>query len=331
MNENGEKLAEYTCPIEAGMERYLFNGLGQRGDYIYACTRQNSGGYNENENNPTLGDFYVFDRNLNLISRTDLKGKGSNIVIYGDIMIVDASLYNFTIFDISNPASPRMLYCKEVDRSKYEDFHGGAIYEHDGRMYFAVGMYGSGLGIYDITDVISSNGEMPPVLVGKFNIGSYAELKVNVHFFDVVVDYPYIYSTVASSVSKFGTESDIRGVISMNIEDVIDKTSKNKPSSISYTIAQLPDEMKAPNNPSTGDTDPTRMIRVGDKLLTNTDSPRIAVFDIGENGRIAYDKCIETNAIPYGLTLDGERLWAASYVSSSKKVWKYNYIYDVIQ
>lgn len=313
------------------MDKYVFYGIGQKGDYIYACTRQSTGGYNENASNPTLGDLFVFDKELNLLSRIDLEGKGSHITIYDDIMIVAASLYNFTIFDISDPSTPRKIYCKEVDRSKYEDYHGGEIYEHDGRLYYAVGMYGSGIGIYDITDTIDTDGEMPPVLVGKFGVGYYDQLKANVHCFDVLVDYPYVYSTVASSVSMFSTERDVRGVMSLNIEDIIDKTAKNKPGAISYTVTQLPDEIKASTNPSTGDTDPTRMIRVGDKLLTNTDTRNIAVFDIGENGVLTYDKCIETDAIPYALRLDGERLWAASYTSSLKKIWRYDYITDVIK
>lgn len=330
MSEDGEVLASYKAPVTTGMDRYLFNGIGQKGDYVYACTRQNSGGYTENENNPTLGDLYVFDKNLKLLSKFDLNGKGSNIVIRDDIMIVAASLYNFTIFDISNPSAPKKLYCKEVDRTKYEDYHGGEIYEHDGRLYYAVGMFGSGIGIYDITDVVDTQGEMSPVLVGKFNISYYEELKSNVHCFDVIVDYPYIYSTLASKLSMFDTENDIRGVISMDIEDVIDKTSKNKLGSISYSIAKIPDELKATTNPSTGDTDPTRMVRVGDKLITNTDTARLAVFDIGENGAVSYDKCIDTDAIAYALTMSGERMWAGAYTSNSKQIWRYNYIADTI-
>lgn len=331
MTGDGEKLAEYKVPVTADMDRYLFNGIGQKDGYVYACTRQNSGGYTENENNPTLGDLFVFDKDLNLISRIDLNGKGSNIIIRDDVMIVAASLYNFTIFDISNPSAPKMLYCKEVDRTKYEDYHGGEMYEHNGRLYYAVGMFGSGLGIYDITDVIDSNGEKAPALVGKFNIGDFKTLSNNAHIYDVIVDYPYAYATLASKLSMFGTENDVRGVISMNIEEVIEKTALNKTKEISYVVADIPDELKAEANLSTGDTDPTRMVRVGDKLITNTDTARLAVFDIGENGLLTYDKCIDTESIAYALRLDGERLWAGSYTSKDKKIWRYNYIADVIK
>lgn len=293
--ESGNIVNEYFFERpDTSTSTYLFTGLGEKEDYLYACSRVELAGTNENENDTTLGDLYVFNKNdLSLVSKTSLEAKGSRILIDGDTMIVACQMYGYNIYDISNPSSPRLLYSYRMTKGT-EEYQGGDIYDYNGHKYYVSAAFGFGLYIDDITETVSSNGTIAPTRVGNFKFAWYPELKNNVHTYDVIVEYPNIYTTVASSkVSDFGTEKDIRGLLKVNIEDIIRCTTNEEWGHISYNITQVPDEYKAISNIG-GDTKPSRMIRLGNYVITNGGNNGAIIFDISKNTPEFY-KFIPTN------------------------------------
>lgn len=285
----GELTKAYTFKTNSDQTPYDFTGVKINGDYIYACSRQNLAGEASNENNETLGDLYVFDKELNLISKTDLKAKGARIFTYENIMIVAKQLYGFNIYDISTPSEPHLMY--EYAPNTYEEFQGGQIIERNGSLYYVVGDFGFAVLIFDITDTVNSYGAADAKLVGTFKFNQFAELKNNVHTYDLIVDYPTIYATVATvTESNFGAENDYRGIITLNFDEIIDKTASGKLKEISYTITQIPDEYLEKIN-TLGDTRPTRMTKYGNYLITNCSESGLAVFKINGD-KVSFDKMI---------------------------------------
>ena len=294
---SGKVTHEYIIEQNTGESTYIFTGIEAVGDYIYACTRQEVSGTSYDEDNPTIGDFFIFDKELNLISKTDLGWKASRIIIRDNVMIINLQMKGYNIYDISDPANPTLLCTYENARGfGAEEYQGGEIVEHDGMLYYVAAGFGFGLYVDDITETVSSGGTVAPTRVGYFPL-SYqgaSGLKGNVHFYDVIVDYPYIYTTVASGASYLGTANDIRGILKCDITDIIDCTATGKYGQIWWEITEITDFLNPPSTNISADIKPTRMVRYGDYLITNTGTDGLAVFDIsGEHAEFV--RMIKTN------------------------------------
>lgn len=302
----GEIVSQYKFDRPStDVSTYVFTGLGENGDYLYACSRVEQAGLTENPNDTSLGDLYVFDKsNMSVVSKTSLSGKGSRILIKNNIMIVACQMYGFDIYDTSNASAPKLIHSYRPEKGTME-YQGGDIYTHNGRTYYAVGAFGYGVYIFDITDTIDSDGATEPNRVGYFNFSRFAVLKTNVHTYDIIADYPYLYVTAASSkVSDFGTEKDIRGLMKVNIEDIIAHTADGTYRDVEYTITQIPDEYKALSNLS-GDTKPTRMIRVGNYIIANGGEKGVVIFDISKDTPEFY-KFVPTNGVDMNTVCDAD-------------------------
>lgn len=328
---SGEVMHEYIIEQNTGESTYMFTGIEAVGDYIYACTRQEVSGTSYDEDNPTIGDFFIFDKELNLISKTDLGWKASRIIIRDNVMIINLQMKGYNIYDISDPANPTLLYTYENAKGfGAEEYQGGEIVERDGTLYYVAAGFGFGLYVDDITETVSSGGTVAPTRVGYFPL-SYqgaSGLKGNVHFYDVIVDYPYIYTTVASGSSYLGTENDIRGILKCDITDIIDCTATGKYGQIRWEITEITDFLKPPSTNISADIKPTRMVRYGDYLITNTGTDGLAVFDIsGEHAKFV--RMIKTNdeeVLPVCVTDTGKLIAGVGIASRySNNI----YIYDL--
>lgn len=275
-------------------------GIAIKGQYIYACYRDGSAGTSRNEDIPA-GILYVFRKSdLSIVKEIMLDWKPTRVIIHNNLMIVNMQLKGWNMYDITNLQSPSLIYSY---RSENEEYQGGTFCEHNERLYYIAGGFGYGLYIYDVTDA------SVPEKAAEFKFSWYSELNKNVHCYDVVADYPYVYTTVASTYSKdLLTEKDIRGILKLDISDMSLFTADTA-NLIPYTITQIADEDKAAVNPG-GDVMPTKMTRYKDYLLTNTGRNGIAVFDISKDEPI-YQRFVQTSkeGIPFTLsTSDDERI-----------------------
>lgn len=210
------------------------------------------------------------------------------------------------------------MYAYTVDGT--EEYQDGKFFEKDNHIYYLSSGFGFGLYIDDLTDTINSNGTIAPERVGAFKLSYYSadNLKNNIHFYDLEIDYPYVYTTVAPTAgSNIGTEKDIRGIFKVNIEDIISCSQNEKWGKIPYTIVQIPDEFKCYENVF-ADIKPTKMARYNDYLIVNTGITGLALFDISGNTP-KFVKLISTDnneVTPIIVTNDG-KLIAGTGVSDN--------------
>lgn len=90
------------------------------------------------------------------------------------------------------------------------------IYNHNGRVYAFICKYTRGVLVLDITDLNN-------VFIAKedeFDGWKYKNLSNAIYCYDVVVDYPYAYATIAPHPSYVSKIREACGVLSMDISDL---------------------------------------------------------------------------------------------------------------
>lgn len=191
-------------------------------------------------------------------------------------------LNGFNVYDIENPLHPTLIYTYRP--SSWTEYQGVDCFECYGRIYALSCTYTKGFSIVDLTDANNVS------IINQFNfnniIGSNSILQGNCYSFDIIVDYPYAFATIAPVHDMVGTSNDHRGVVSINLSDL------NNPS---MYFSEIPHEY----SPSTksGDITPTRIDKCGNRLFVNSSNSRVEVFDIGNNGTLSYNNGIIT---PHG-------------------------------
>lgn len=284
-------------------------GLAVKGNYLYACYRDGSSGFNRNEN-VKAGMLYIFSKDtLEIVKSIELDWKATRIMIHDNIMIINMQLMGWDLYDISKPTEPELKYSYRVPESEFDEYQGGAVYEQDEEIFYVSGSYGVGLHFWKITDITA------PEKVADFLFSWFPSLSGKVHTYDVIVEYPYIYATIATtSVSNFATENDCRGIYKLNISD-FSLFSSETSSEIPIVIAKI-DPTDLPSTKS-GDSTPTRMARYKNYLLTNIGRNGIAIFDISKD-EPKYQRFVETsdNGLPWSLYVaDDNRIFVAENIN----------------
>lgn len=327
-SRNQKTLCKYIIPTNSSAEStYLFTGLEIKGDYLYACTRQEVAGMSYDEDNKTIGDLYIFNKDdLTLVNQIDLGWKGSRIIIHNNLMMINLQMKGYKLYDISNPIEPSLIYSHSIEGT--EEYQDGKFLDLNNHIYYISSGFGFGLYIDDLTETINSNGNIAPERIGAFKLSWYGadNLKNNIHFYDLIIDYPYIYTTVASTAaSDIATANDIRGIFKVNIEDIISCSQRGDWGKIPYSIIQIPDNNKCYEN-VIADIKPTRMVRYGDYLITNTGITGLAVFDISSDTP-TFVKLISTNnneVTPLLITSDGKLIGGTGVNSNSYEIFIFN-------
>lgn len=234
--------------------------------------------------------------NLEVLTEYNLDLKGTDIYIYNNHLILNC-LRGFNIYDISNPVKPILKFShRDYD---YTEYQGADFFTIAGRDYMAVSNYTRGLSIWDITEM--SN---PTCVAKKTFEGLTAEdgtpLQGTGYSFDVKVDYPYVYSTWANNTPYMNTAYWHIGLLTYDITNFSNITMKltEIPPSDRYSIS------------TDGDKRPTRIAKLGGRLILNNSNKGISVFNANDASSIYYEGTFGTNedasTNPVYVTTDGK-------------------------
>ncbi len=272
----------FNIKTEPGQATYIVTGFAEKDEFLYASVRQEVSGMSYNENNETIGDLYIFNKNdLSLVNKIDLGWKGSRVIINDNLMIVNLQMKGYNIYTLDNPTNPQLIYSYVCNGD--QEFQDGEIVRHNEKIYYVSAGFGFGLYVFDITNTVNSKGVEAPIRVGYMPFSYYKNstpVLSGLHIYDVVVNYPYIYCSIApTSTSSLNTEKDVRGILTVNLEDVIKYTVSSK---IPFTVTEIPDEYKICQGMS-GDLQPTYMAYYNGYIYTSIGYRGIGVFSIKNN------------------------------------------------
>lgn len=254
----------------------------------------------ETETEGTVGYFIIFDDNLNVLFRQAYYGTNKTEVGYrkpsgfaidkgNNRIYISCQLYGWLCYDISSPSAPVLLYSYsplyESDVSSINgadlsskcgpiEYQNGCVFEHDGSTYYAVAGYVDGIHIWDVTDISLPSevrNDMITDTYGLFWAFRMHESTWNTtaHVFDVGVEYPYMYATIAPTATYGNDENRISGMI------VLDLSNMDAPTYAYYPISQ--DDWNTYQK--IGDVKPSHLLLTNDKVLLNNGNMGIAVYD----------------------------------------------------
>lgn len=201
-------------------------------------------------------------------------------VIFSDIKYVEADaesgllvvsgLQGFDIYNIEDQKNPRVVQSYRYPQRK--EFQGMDVYNHGDSLYLAVATYAAGFEIWNISDTDSIY-QVRSVSMGAIKDMSDKNCSGNM-VFDLLVDYPYLYATMAPLNKTFGKNEEVRGAVIYDIEKNIAKVVKI-PYASWYSVG-------------IGDKEPTFIDKYGDCVVTNFADKGIAVFKIDNKGGMRY-------------------------------------------
>lgn len=252
-----------------------------------------------------MGSIEILDKNdLHTITkyRSDIK---YNTIGTIDELIVVSGLRGFNVYEKQKNDSLNLLFSHRDE--SYVEYQGLALFRANNHTYVVFSNYSAGISIWDLSNPtktmkVSSISHRNKYINGIRMSGSYT--------FDVIADYPYLYSTIAlSDQKKFGTEYDFRGVMVYDISDL-----KNP----IFEYCPIPNEYLYTN--PTADYQPIT-IRKNDNFLYLNDSERgIAVFDIKKPDLPIFKNVIAApdDLEPIGpFCVDKDRMFIGKYFNGS--------------
>ena len=214
---------------------------------------------------------------LVVLNKSDLKVKK---ILYSDIKYVEADieeerlvitgLQGFDIYNVEERETPTVL--KSYRYPQRKEFQGMDIYAHKDSLYLAVATYAVGFEIWNITYTDSI------YQIRSVNTGAIKDMSggncIGNMVFDLIVDYPYLYATIAPLNIFFGTKNEVRGAVIYDIEKNIAKVIKI-PHESWYSVG-------------IGDKEPTSIDKYGDYVVTNFADKGIAIFKVDNKGGMRY-------------------------------------------
>lgn len=192
--------------------------------------------------------------------------------------LVVAGLDGVNVYNIADADNPELVYSYRP--SEFRDIQNLKIYEHNGRVYAFICKYTRGVLILDITDLDN-------VFIAKedeFEGWKYKNLSNAIYCYDVVIDYPYAYATIAPHPSYVSKIPEACGILSMNISDL---------NNITKTLFLMNSSDITSNKK--GDISPTRIARYGNTLFVNNRDRGLAAYNIKEKGVLEYKGLVEFN------------------------------------
>lgn len=254
----------------------------------------------ETEIDGTVGYFMVLDDELNVLFRQAYYGKNKTEVGYrkpsgfaidkgNNRIYISCQLYGWMCYDISSPSAPVLLKSysplDEPDVSSINgadlsskcgpiEYQNGCVFEHAGSTYYAVAGYVDGIHVWDVTDISAPTeirNDMITDTYGLFWAFRMHESAWNTtaHVFDVEVEYPYMYATIAPTSTHGNDGNRISGLIVLNLSNM------DAPTYVYYPIAS--EDWNTYQN--IGDVKPSHLLLTNDKVLLNNGNMGIAVYD----------------------------------------------------
>lgn len=271
------------------------------GDLIYLiCRSYLSGIYEKGDKDYTNGALIVMNkRDMSIIKQIPASIKYVEGQLLNDKLILSGIL-GYDIYDVSDRKSPMLEY--EYRTPKRSEFQGVAAFQKDSCDYVVFSRYTEGVQIWNVTE------SKAPKEVAFIPMNSRGSMS-----FDVVVDYPYVYSTVAPDNSAFGTDKDKRGIAVYNISDFANITSTEilVPKDQWYTV-------------KVGDKEPTCIEKYQNEVFVNFADKGVAVFDVTNPNQVKFEQTLSIgndggHVQPFhitetGVIVSGNYWWDDTYV-----------------
>lgn len=221
------------------------------------------------------GALAIIDKNsLSVVNRFNYDLKVCGVGQIKDRLIVNF-LDGFNVYKLENPLRPELIYTYRPEI--FTEYQGVDLFEVNDRIYAISATYTNGFAIIDLTDEndikIIKTIDFSGILVNGETIQDKC------YTFDVIVDYPYAWATIASQNSYVSTELDHRGVVAINLTDLMNPT-------MSFT--ELP-KSRLSVFYKNGDQTPTRITKCGNRIIVNNCEFGVDVFDIGVDGKLTYN------------------------------------------
>ena len=229
------------------------------------------------------GKLAILDkRTLEIIQIYNLDVKAIDTQIYDNRLVVTC-FYGFNVYDITDASNPKLTYAYRVD--SFKESQNCAIYEYGGKVYAFICNYSQGYTIADITDV----NNVSIVCVNDYKSITYNgnNLYNIIYNFDVYIDYPFAYLTNATMRNYLYSDSDRRGIMTINLSDF-----NNPDPHFSFVESDLITSV------TYGDPRPTHIARTGNHLLINNTEKGFLVFEIGNDGIPSYKTSVTVPGRP---------------------------------
>ncbi len=245
-------------------------------DYLYVTLRDGQGGTNTTDGK-TLGELHIISLNsFQNVKTLTMNWKCTALTIHKDYLLISMQLAGYDLYDLTNPIEPTLTYSfhPEIGSVEYQEC---AFFERDNKTYFIDAGFGFGFYIWDVTSKTS------PVRVGTFMFSQAWNNGDNLHLHTegIVIDGNMVYATLSVSEKYIDTEYDKRGIIKFDISN-LDVFNYEHMNEIPYEHILI---NKTDYSPFYGDYDvkPTRIVKVGNALVTNSGAKGLACFKIGKN------------------------------------------------
>lgn len=245
-------------------------------DYLYVTLRDGQGGTNTTDGK-TLGELHIISLNsFQNVKTLTMNWKCTALTIHKDYLLISMQLAGYDLYDLTNPIEPTLTYSfrPKIGSVEYQEC---AFFERDNKTYFIDAGFSFGFYIWDVTSKTS------PVRVGTFMFSQAWNNGDNLHLHteSIVIDGNMVYATLSVSEKYIDTEYDKRGIIKFDISN-LDVFNYEHMNEIPYEHILI---NKTDYSPFYGDYDvkPTRIVKVGNALVTNSGAKGLACFKIDKN------------------------------------------------
>lgn len=289
------------------------------------------------------GDFLYLVARSFLPGHVDTDGKKGVLVIlkkadlsivktveYSDLRPVEVKMHGkiiavsgvegFTIYEHSSINSLKEI--SSFRRSTiHQEYQGFDFIEKHGSVYIAFAQFGRGLEIWDITTVNKPEVVCHIPLTSPMVDGS--SLPTGLQSRDVLLNYPYLYATLAPKSYTFGEENDRRGLLVYDISDF------NNIKKEFYPIPQENWYKKGWFNRKSGDPSPNRLVMYGDTIFANFWKNGVAVYDVSNAASPVYRGNMDVSrkkvtvspihVTSSGTIYAGDYYWSTLYAKNLKK------------
>nr|DAW32412.1 MAG TPA: LVIVD repeat [Caudoviricetes sp.] len=247
--------------------------------FLYAGVRTSQAGFPSTEYVNGSIDIIKLD-DFTLVSRNHINKKISRVSIYTKqdrvYLFVNLQMRGLHVYDVTNPESVLKIYDKDYpEGSSVHELQGGTFFSINEKDYYFATGFGDGFTIYDISDI----NNITEILYWE----DLQKFFPNTHTFESVIDYPFVYMTIAPQHAYANSDARIQGILAVNISNL---------ESLSYNLYEIPNEYKCKDVLS--DPQPTQIRKRGDKLYINNSENGIAVFKIVKNGILSFDSILKT-------------------------------------
>lgn len=286
----------------SGNYKLIGTQSGYNTGQIYHCNRSGSAGnwtYTWTEMTGLIDEYPYSD---NYVEKMQENHHGSWCILEEEVTTVDAlptasAEYEYTVNNrlIYKTSSNSYYYicCHNLSTQQYEWVRS---YTYNYTILFISAGFGDGVHVFDLTNMSKTayadeyghktriynwygrdhHDQWFPFIYHNPNTGQDEEK--GFHSFDAIVNYPYVYATLASDSNIVEQDKELHtnqrkmGILTLNISDL---------TNITATMQYIPSDKMGFYGGT--DTPPNIIRRVGDYVLVNNGELGIAIFDISND------------------------------------------------